>query len=234
LFAGIDHLGESPAKADLRIANPFNPLSYTLLLRAAFSNLVDWVVNGVEPPASRVPRVADHTAAMREEVLAAFAVLPGAVLPDVELLPVTRPTDFGDATSAGVAHWPPIEGVPFVTFVASIDEDGNEIAGIRLPELAAPIATYTGWNPPAGTSVAAHPLKEFAGSKFVFPRNTTDREERGDPRASIEERYPIRAEYERIAGAAVEQLVTNRLLLTQDAPSALASALAAYDDLAES
>jgi hypothetical protein len=234
LFAGIDHLGDAPAKAELPLANPPNPLSYVMLLRAAFSNLTSWVEHGIDPPPSRVPRVGDHSAALREEILLAFATLPSAVLPDAQLLPVSRPTDLGPTASAGVAHWPPNDGRAFTTFVASIDNDGNEIAGIRLPEIAAPVATYTAWTTPPRERHQSHPLQEFAGARYAFAPTKSARLAVRDPRPSIEERYPIRAEYERLAADVVDRLIAERFLLKTDGPLALQNALAAYDELVSS
>ena len=54
------------------------------------------------------------------------------------------------------------------TLVSKVDADGNEVAGIRLPDIAVPLATYTGWNeykPP-------YPRGEIAdrdGSYLAFP-----------------------------------------------------------------
>jgi hypothetical protein len=228
-LAGIDHMGDNPMKAMMKLANPTNPLGYLLLLRAALENLVSWVVDGTEPPPSRVPHVSDHSASTREDVLKTFAGLPGTVLADAELLPTTRPADFGDQIDAGIMSWPPREGAPFTCFVASIDDDGNETAGVRLPEVAVPVATYTGWNSPDTGPTGEHALKEFAGSSLRFPRTAEEREATNDPRLSIAERYASRSEYERLARLVAAELVTGRLLLAEDEELAVASALAAYD-----
>ena len=76
-LAGIDHMGDNPMKAMMKLANPTNPLGYQLLVRAAFDNLVSWVVDGTEPPPNTVPNIADHSASTREDVLTTFARLPG-------------------------------------------------------------------------------------------------------------------------------------------------------------
>jgi hypothetical protein len=222
-------MGDNPMKAMMKLANPTNPLGYLLLLRAALENLVSWVVDGSEPPPSRVPHVADHSASTREDVLKTFVRLPGTVLADADLLPTTRPADFGDQIDDGIMSWPPREGAPFTCFVASIDDDGNETAGIRLPEVAVPVATYTGWNSPDTGPTGEHALKEFAGSSLPFPRTAEERRATNDPRPSIEERYASRSEYERLARLVTTELVTGRLLLAEDEELAVAAALAAYD-----
>jgi hypothetical protein len=113
--------------------------------------------------------------------------------------------------------------------VASVDEDGNETAGVRLPEVAVPVATYTGWNSPDTGPSGEHALKEFAGSSLPFPRTAEDRQETNDPRPSIEERYASRSEYERLARQVTTELVGDRLLLAADEELAVSAALAAYD-----
>ena len=226
LLAGIDHMGASPQKSLLPVANRANPLGYTLLVRAAFQNLVRWVCEGVEPPPSRVPRIADGTAVHRDAVIAKVAGLPGAVVPDVAVLPLTREVDFGPKARQGVASWPPVEGREVACFVSAVDDDLNEIAGIRLPELQAPVAAYTGWNPVPGGSRA---LREFCGSVFPFPLDDAAAERTGDSRPTITARYPNRASYEAAAETAIDLLVSERFLLKQDANEALASALALYD-----
>ena len=39
----------------------------------------------------------------------------------------------------------PANGPIYPSYVPKTDSDGNDIAGIRLPELTVPLATYTGW-----------------------------------------------------------------------------------------
>ena len=56
--------------------------------------------------------------------------------------------DFGPEFDRGViSNYPPsIAGRPaYPIFVSKVDEDGNEVAGVRLTPVAAPIATTTGW-----------------------------------------------------------------------------------------
>jgi hypothetical protein len=229
LFAGIDHLGDSPLKAQMSLANPTNPLGYALLLRAAFENLVAWVVDGTEPPPSRVPRILDQSATTREHVLQVFAGLPGVMLADAGLLPLTKVTEFDEHLREGVAVWPPAEGAALACYVSAVDEDGNETAGERLPEVAVPIATYSGWNSPDTGEAGRHPLQEFAGTKVAFARTRAEREESKDPRSSIEERYLNRSAYEVAVRTAVATLIADRLMLGSDEGLAVDTALNAYD-----
>ena len=100
------------------------------------------------------------------------------------------------------------------TRVAAVDADGNETAGIRLPPIAVPLATYTGWNLYARLPSE---LCDRDGSYIPFARTKADAAASGDPRPSVEERYGSRADYVAKVRAAADQLVRDRLLLPADA-----------------
>ena len=72
-----------------------------------------------------------------------------------------------------------------------VDADGNEVAGIRVPELAVPLATTTGWNFRAERMGNPTTMYALLGSYVPFARTKAEREARRDPRPSIEERYAI-------------------------------------------
>jgi hypothetical protein len=145
LFAGTQHTPGAlpPPSADPntggRGLQTFNLVDYAPLLRAALVNLDAWVKDGTEPPLSSVPRVGDHTAVPHESLEKVFAALPGVRFPDG----IERPMrlDFGPDW-AHTATLPPKTGAKFATLVSAVDADGNEIAGIRPVELAAPLATF--------------------------------------------------------------------------------------------
>ncbi|HTO13352.1 MAG TPA: alpha/beta hydrolase domain-containing protein, partial [Candidatus Binatia bacterium] len=150
-LAGTQHTPGSlpPADADPntggRGIHPFNVVDYAPLLRAALVNLDRWVSEGIEPPPSAVPRLADGTAVTPESTRATFAAIPGVRFPDRHARPARL--DFGPEIARGVAtELPPKAGAQYPSYVSAVDADGNEVAGLRPPELLAPLATYTGWN----------------------------------------------------------------------------------------
>jgi Alpha/beta hydrolase domain len=152
LFAGCQHTPGTlpPPEADpntgSRGLHTFNVVDYSPLLRAVLANLDRWVTDGVEPPPSAVPRLADGTGVPAETTRPSFTRIPGARFPDRIERP--RRLDFGPDVGRGIVHeLPPKIGAPFVTFVPSVDDDGNDIPGVRPVELGAPLATFTGWNP---------------------------------------------------------------------------------------
>src|SRR5213596_4408659 len=221
LFASTQHTPGSlpPPDADPntggRGREPFNVVDYAPLLRAALVSLDRWVTEGVEPPASNVPRLADGTAVLAEVTAGVFTKIPGVRFPDR----IDRPArlDFGPELARGiVTELPPKVGAPFVTFVSAVDADGNEIAGVRPVELLAPLATFTGWNLRHPAQGAPGDLMSMMGSTLPFPRTRAERLAKGDPRRSVEERYPSRAAYLEKVRTAALALVAARHVLAED------------------
>jgi hypothetical protein len=221
LFAGTQHtpgpLPPPPADPNTgaRGVHPFNVVDYAPLLRAALVNLEAWVRHGVEPPPSAVPTLAAGTAVPATAVLAGLAAIPGIRLPDR----LTRPArlDFGPEAARGiVTELPPKVGAQFGSLVPAVDADGNEVAGIRPVELAAPLATYTGWNPRHPEQGAPGDLMAMMGSTLPLAPTRAERERRGDRRPSLEERYGSRADYLAAVRAAAERLVAARHALAED------------------
>jgi hypothetical protein len=199
---------------DLRAQNPINPLPEAPFWRALLMAMHEWVTAKAEPPASRYPRLSDGT-------LVTLGAWHFPTIPDV-----TRPTttnlafrlDFGpDFESRGIiSKEPPAVGTLFPVFVPKSDDDGMDIAGVRLPELSVPLATYTGWNLRDPATGAAHERVSFAGSYFPFARTRAERTANGDPRRSLEERYGSREEYIGRYTEAALQLLKDRFLLAED------------------
>jgi len=234
LFAGTQHtpgaLPPPPADPNTggRGLHPFSVVDYSPLLRAALVNLDRWVSEGVEPPPSAVPRLADGTAVAAETTRGVYAAIPGARFPDH----VQRPQrlDFGPAVERGiVATLPPKLGAPYVTFVSAVDADGNERAGIRPPELRVPLATFTGWNPRHPEQGAPGDIMAMMGSTLPFARTAAERARTGDPRGSIEERYAGREAYLARVRQDAEAMVGTRHLLAEDVDAVVERAGALWD-----
>lgn len=234
LFAGTQHTPGAlpPPDADPntggRGLQTFNVVDYAPLLRAALVSLDRWVSEGVEPPPSLVPRLAERTAVPAEATAAVLAKIPRVRFPDRIERPVRL--DFGPDLARGiVSELPPKVGAPFVTYVSSVDGDGNEIAGVRPVELLAPLATFTGWNPRRPDQGAPGDLMSMMGSTLPFPRTRAQREASGDPRRSIEERYPSRAAYLERVRAAARALVAAHHMLEEDVEAAIERAGRLWD-----
>ena len=205
MIAGTQHGGRAGATTDpgpnINPRNPHNPMP---AVRALLVALDDWVVSGKAPPPSRVPTLADGTLVDADK--AGFPAVPGAA--------IVRTTN-RIAPPGDWVHPKPADRA-YRTMVCKVDADGNEAGGIRLPDIAVPLATYTGWNeykPP-------YPAGEIAdrdGSCLPFPVDKAAREASGDPRLSIAERYKSGADYVARVQAVVTALLADRLILPEDA-----------------
>src|SRR6266567_1515841 len=233
LFAGTQHTPGAipPPEADpntgARGRHRFNVVDYSPLLRAALVNLDRWVGEGVEPPPSAVPRLADKSAVPPESVRQVFEAIPGARFPDR----ISRPErlDFGREVERGAVELPPKRGAAFTTFVSAVDADGNEAAGIRPWELRVPLATFAGWNPRHPDQGAPGDLMSMMGSTFPLARTEAERSRTGDPRPSIAERFGSREKYLERVRREAEAMVTERHLLAEDTASVVERAALLWD-----
>jgi hypothetical protein len=179
---------------------PDNPLEYAYTLRALLVAMTKWVKDDVAPPASRIPRIADGTLVPINQVR--FPEIAGVQNP--KIIPAAR--------QAG-------KSLPFV--VPQVDEDGNELSGVRTAEQAVPMATYTGWNFRNQSIGGTNNLVNLLGSQIPFAHTKAEREAKRDPRKSVEERYGSRDAYISAARQVEEALVKDRLLLADDLPQVM-------------
>lgn len=198
-----------------------NPTDYWWVMRALFAAMEAWVRAGVAPPASRHPRLGDHTLVTAARV--DFPAIPGVASPRA----LTAGKRVANRLQPGGAG----AGAPLPLLVPQVDADGNEIAGIRLPDVAVPLATLTGWNFRHGSDTALAPL---LGSFVPFAPTRAARRKTRDPRPSIEARYASRAAYLAKVRQVAETLVRNRYLLGDDVPGVVGEAAVRWDALAAS
>ena len=210
-------------------ANTGSTVDYALLLRAALVNLDRWVTDGKAPPDSRHARAADGTLARRANAANAIARIPGAVTADPARLQCVHQLDLGPDAARGIGRYPAVEGPALPDYASAVDADGNEVAGIRSPEIAVPIATHTGWNPRHSATGGPGQIVDQQGSTFPFPRTRAERAAANDPRPSIEERYPSRDAYLTQVRAAAEALAAARYLLPEDLDTAVTMAADRWD-----
>jgi hypothetical protein len=203
-----------------------NPLNYSPAVRALFRALDRWVVEDVTPPPSAYPHLADGTLTPPDR--AGWPAVPGFQLPQQPLRAFHL--NFGADWSKGIVSVePPEVGKPFVVRVPAVDADGNVRAGIRLPDIAVPLATHAGWNYRDASIGGPDRLAGEIGSYIPFARTKADRERAGDPRPSIEERYRNRDEYVGKFAAAALDLVEQGYLLADDVADLLKHAGEHYD-----
>lgn len=234
LFAGTQHtpgyLGQSRQNpGTLTIARyPLNVLDYRPLLRAALINLDRWIADGIEPPPSRHPRIADGTAVTRDRVLEVIGRIPGFAPPDPQRLPFVRTVDMGASEEAGVGRYPAKEGAFYPALVSGVDCDGNEVAGVLLPDVTVPVGTHAGWNPRDPSTGSPDQIVPMNGFTLFFAPDAETRRKAGDPRPSISERYASEADYAARVRAAAAALAREGYLLEQDVEITVATALERY------
>jgi hypothetical protein len=213
MFAGHPHYAAAEALAarNPMCQLPINPLQAGAPMRALIVALEAWMREGVEPPASRVPMLAHGT------------LVPAASYPAIPGLPAL--TSWTPAPRLDFSRMPPEVVGSYPILFPRLDADGHAIAGIRLPVIEAPRATYTGWNPrAAGFGEGA--LCTNQGGVVPLAATRAERMAAGDPRPSLEERYPDAAAYVAAVRTAAERLVAERLLLAEDAQAVVAAAAA--------
>lgn len=211
LVASAPHGGGVPntGKGYCRLER--NPVVGNAVLRALLVAMDEWVSNGTEPPASKLPRSADGTLVTAEQTKVGYPKIPGVEYNG--LMHTGDLWDFGPDFDKGILTIAPprLVGMPYPALVPKTDNDGNDVAGIRLPEIAAPVATFNGWGMrPSGDGC------DHYGQTIAFAKTKTERLANNDPRLSIEERYANHADYVKAVGDAAAGLKAQRLLLDED------------------
>jgi hypothetical protein len=218
LFAGSQH-GPSPWPPPRGgTQNLRNPNDFRYSMRALLMALHRWLAEGVAPPPSRYPKIADGQLVPLARVR--FPRLPSVAIP-TRIYEAYR-LDFGPQfrTRGIVSLEPPTVGPAFSALIPQVDADGNELGGIRLPDVAVPLGVYTGWNLRDPALGAPDELYSMAGSFIPFPR------------AEIEKRYPSRSAYLDKVAAAVRELIREGYLLERDRSPLLDRAGRQWDHLA--
>ena len=216
-FTGEQHFPGPfpPAKGqgDLLGQHLQSQLQVRYFWRAMVANLDAWVRSNTLPPASSYPKIADGTLVPIRQY--AFPAIPGVNQPHEANR--AYHLDFGVNWRDGILSMqPPKVGEEFPVLVPQVDADGNERDGVRLPEITVPLATYASWNLRDPSIGAPDQRVAFEASYLPFPKTAADRQRSGDPRMSIAERYSNREDYLTRYNSAVEELVKQRWILTED------------------
>jgi hypothetical protein len=224
-LAGLQHFSAAfpPGKVtsgspELTAQQRHNPNPVQWFWRALITDMNQWVKDGTLPPPNTYPKIADGTLVPLSKW--AFPKIPGVNIPhDVNL---AYRLDFGSQWKSGIiSNEFPRLGKAFSVLVPQTDADGNDLGGVRLPELQVPLATYTGWNLRDPSIGAADLRVSFLGSFLPFARREAEREKSGDPRPSVAERYASREQYMGKFAEAAKKLVQERFLLRDDLPAVL-------------
>jgi Alpha/beta hydrolase domain len=206
-LASLQHSVAPNAKSGMNpvCTYPTNPLYAGPVMRALLIALDAWIADGTLPPASRYPSRADGTLVTVAENAKSFPTIPGFKYGGLVHQPTLVDHD----------AMPPAKKTAYPVLVPKVDADGNAVAGIRLPTLAAPIATHLGWNVRKAGFGEGGLCGNF-GSMLPFAKTRDERIKANDPRLSLDERYPNAALRATLIEQAARQLVQDRLLLDED------------------
>ena len=215
VVAGTQHGPSATAAVTPTCRMLSNPNPHNEVVRALFIALDDWATKDIVPPPSKYPKTSDGTSVPSLPQANAFPSIPGVVYTGFYI-----PVAVKDMSSLP-NMW--IKGREYTVLVPKTDADGNEIAGIRNPNVDVPLGTYTGW------SLRRAPYAEnedcaLTGQFIPFPSTKAKRLAAGDPRLSIEERYSSQAAYVSAVSKSADELVKNRYLLAEDGEKFKASA----------
>jgi len=213
-----------------------NPLDSAPVQRAMWEDLDQWSTRHVEPPSSRIPRLRDRNLVPPlPQSAMGFPNIPGVTYTGLKttryrfnygpnfyqtFIPTINPPVMTPPYEDN-----PLNGPIYPSYVPKTDSDGNDIAGIRLPELTVPLATYTGWGLRSG--VWANDGCESSGQYIPFKSTLGERIAAGDPRPSVQERYTSYDTYQSKVVHAIDRLVRERFLICDDTAGMLARLLQA-------
>jgi hypothetical protein len=215
-LAGTPHASGPLPPARQQTRHALNFAEQRWVLRALLVDLDRWITSGIEPPPSRYPTI--RSGELVSQTAVRFPKVPS--FPFATYMPGVWRMDFGPeySTTRVITREPPALGRPYVVLVPQVNADGNDEGGVRLPEVAVPLGTHTGWNVSTYPLSGLRYLAGLVGSFEPFAQTRAAREQSGDPRRSIEERYRGRQEYlDRVKRSAAD-LVRERFLLPADVP----------------
>jgi len=208
-------------------AIPANPNPQSDTTRALTRVLIDWVVKGTPPPASRYPRLDRGELVPAANPANRFPQIAGFAAGDSPVNPVLDydfgPQLNGNDLSGVITRQPPriVQVIP--TYVPTVNEDGNETTGVPSVLYQAPLGTYLGWNITAAGFFKGRGCG-FVGGYAPFAKTRADREQTKDPRPSLQERYGTLEGYSCVVERAARQAVADRFLLQADADRLIAEA----------
>lgn len=205
---------------------PANPVPHTQTVNALRVHFRNWVMKGVAPPPSRYPMLATKTLAEASKAGIGFPTLPGlrATVPEPDFIMPVHDYDWGpqfnplDGSGVPSIAPPRIKQV-LKMYAPRVDTDGNELGGVPVVLLDAPLGTYLGWNITAAGDAPFHKgqICNYVGGMIPFARTAAERKANGDPRLSLEERYGSHEGYVAAVSKAAARATAEGFLLQEDA-----------------
>ena len=203
-----------------------NPVPHTETVNAIRVHFRNWVTKGITPPNSQWPQLKNKTLAYANKTAIGFPTLPQirATVPEVDFIMPVIDYDWGSSFnpndgSGAISNAPPPIKRVLPMYAPKVDADGNELGGVPVVLLDAPLGTYLGWNITAGGSKPFHQgqICNYVGGMIPFARNAQERKATGDPRPSLEERYKTHDGYVEAVRKAADKALRTGFLLKDDA-----------------
>ena len=214
---------------------PANPVPHTQTVNALRVHFRDWVMKGTPPPPSRYPTLTGGTLAEAHKAAIGFPTLPGLrpSVPEPDFIMPVHDYDWGPQFNAVDGSGVPTLAPPRIKqvlkmFAPKVDADGNELGGVPVVLLDAPLGTYLGWNITAGGERPFHKdqICNYVGGMIPFARSAAERKAAGDPRPSLEERYGSHDGYVEAVRKAAARAYAEGFLLAPDAEALIKAAQA--------
>lgn len=220
---------------------PANPVPHTETVNAIRLHFRNWVMKGIEPPASVYPTLNGKRADAgpgstrganlpdlvdANKAAMGFPTLPGlrATVPEPDFIMPVLDYDWGPLFNATDASGVPSNAPPPIRqairmLVPRVDADGNEVGGVPVVLTDAPLGTYLGWNITAGGARPFHQgqICNYVGGMVPFAKTLAERLANNDPRLSLEERYGSHAGYVEAVRRATVRAMNAGFLLEGDA-----------------
>ena len=216
LFGGTQHGPSTFPPTRGRGQNLANPGDYRPFLRALLLAMDRWAAGGPAAPPSVYPRLSTGTLVHWDRSSTRFPEIPGVRYPDV----IQQPScwDYGPRwlSKRIMDQHPPTSFGDYRVCVPKSGTDGNVLGCLSPPEVAVPLATYTGWNLRSDEAGAENELVSLRGSYIPFAITKADRQGTGDPRRSVEERYGTLEQYLNQLRRECERLREAGYLLSED------------------
>lgn len=215
VLSGSQHgPGQLPAP-NPELQFPANPNDTRPFYRALLLALHEWVKDGRRPPESRFPTIVDEQLVRPDRIRwpkSVPAPLPADPKQAYDL-------DYGDdfETRGVITREPPRVRARFPVLLPQVDADGIDLGGIRMPVVAVPLGTFTGWNLRHPATGSPQQIGGAAGSFFAFDAS------------EIARRYQSKEKYLRRIGTAADDLVRQRFLLGWDRERVLRHAAELWD-----
>jgi hypothetical protein len=207
-----------------------NPVPHRETYRALIVHFRNWVMKGTSPPPSRYPTLQEKQLVEPTKVAMGFPTIPGLrpTAPEPGFINPVLDYDWGPqfdpVDASGVpTNAPPVVRQVLPTRVPRVNADGNEIGGVPIVLLDAPLGTYLGWNITAD-GFYKDKLCVNAGGLIPFARTHAERIANGDSRLSLQERYGSHAGYVEAVRKAAANAVAQQFLLQKDADALIAAA----------